>query len=122
MAACGRVTPVTTSKGWQPGEDSDLGTATAEAARLLEALRRWANERGFAAPSAGNVATGSAECKLCPFCQAISTLRDNHPDVIEHLGVAAESLLAAARSVISEPEVRRSQSEPRHVQHIDINE
>jgi hypothetical protein len=46
------------------------------------------------------VATGSADCQLCPVCQLISLLRGTRPEVVAHLTEAAGSLLAAARAVI----------------------
>ncbi len=97
----------------------DLGSAAEEAARLIEALRRWVDDRAASLPP---VATGSAECKLCPFCQLLAVVRDGQPDVFEHLGDATESLFAAARSAITAHERKWSKPTRHDVEHIDIDE
>ena len=98
---------------------ADLGSAAEEAARLIEALRRWVDDRGMSVPP---VATGTAECKLCPFCQLLAMVRDGQPEVFEHLGAAAESLFAAARSAVADHERRWSKPAHDDVEHIDIDE
>jgi hypothetical protein len=97
----------------------DLGSAAEEAARLIEALRRWVDDRGMSVPP---VATGAAECKLCPFCQLLAVLRDGQPEVFEHVGAAAESLFAAARSAIADHERRWSKPAHHDVEHINLDE
>jgi hypothetical protein len=106
-----------------PGEEK-LGSAAEEAAKLAAALQ------DFVRHSTGDrVATGSAECRLCPICQLISLVRDSNPAVVEHLVVAAESLVAAIAATVA-PYQRQDQrkDQPGHrpgrvgVQHIDIDE
>jgi hypothetical protein len=106
-----------------PGEEK-LGSAAEEAAKLAAALQDFARRT-----SADRVATGSAECRLCPICQLISLVRDSNPAVVEHLVVAAESLVAAIAAAVA-PYQRQDQRpygagrSPGHVgvQHIDIDE
>jgi len=81
--------------------DEPLGSAAHEAGRLLDSLREWLDAKGV---SELPLATGSAECKVCPFCLAVSALRDRNPEVVEQLGKAGEALLAALRSALSEHE------------------
>ena len=113
---------MTTNEERGTGAEPPLGSAAEEAARLMEALRRWVDDRGLSVPTMPNVATGSTECKMCPFCQLLSMLRDSQPEVFEHLGTAAESLLAAVRSAIAAHESRWSGPGSRDVEHIDIDE
>jgi hypothetical protein len=67
-----------------------------EAARLAEALTEWARGHGDEIP----VATGSAECRLCPVCQLITLMRQARPETFAHLLDATAALAAAARTVI----------------------
>jgi hypothetical protein len=110
---------VTADDAGSTSSQADLGSASEEAARLIEALRRWVDDRAVSVPP---VATGSAECKLCPFCQLLAVLRDSQPEMFEHLGAAAESLFAAARSAIADHEHRWSKPAHHDVEHIDIDE
>jgi hypothetical protein len=75
----------------------DVGPLSEEAARLVEALSEWA--RGRIGPSAAAVGN-SAECALCPFCQALSLLRQAKPETFAHLLDASAALTAALRSVV----------------------
>jgi hypothetical protein len=77
-----------------------LGTAGNEAARLLDALGQWLGAR--TAESSGwseHVATGSAECRLCPLCRLIALARDTSPELAEHLDDALRSVGSALRLV-----------------------
>ena len=67
-----------------------------EAARLVDALSDWA--RGHAADTP--IATGSAECRLCPICQLLTVMRHTRPETFAHLVDATAALAAAARSVV----------------------
>ena len=95
-----------------------LGNAGEEAARLLEAVRKWVDDRGVSAPP---IATGSAECKLCPICQVLSLLREGQPEVFEHVGHAMDSLMSALRAGISAHENQWSHPRATDVEHIDID-
>jgi hypothetical protein len=77
------------------------GPLADEAARLVEALSEWA--RGHAGDLPGAVSShvgGSAECKLCPFCQALSLLRQARPETFVHLLEASTAFTAALRSIV----------------------
>jgi hypothetical protein len=100
------------------GARPTVGSAAEEAARLVEALRRWVDDRGVSVPGNGDEAS---DCRLCPICQAIAALRKSQPEVVEHLGQAADSLLAAVRAAISEHEAHWSRPAQPDVEHIDID-
>lgn len=84
--------------------EESLGNAAHEAARLVEALGEWL--AGHAPPGGPtwthtgeeSIATGSAECKLCPVCRLIAIARTTSPEVVAHLDDAMRSLLAAVKS------------------------
>ncbi|HET6698228.1 MAG TPA: hypothetical protein VFG88_04005 [Nocardioidaceae bacterium] len=63
--------------------DEPVGSLAEEAAKLFDAL----NE---------HVATGDPECRYCPICRVVSTVRHTSPEVRQHLAGAASSLLEAA--------------------------
>ena len=67
-----------------------------EAARLVEALSEWARGHGEDVP----IATGSAECRLCPLCQVISLMRQARPETFAHLLDATAAFTAAVRTVV----------------------
>jgi hypothetical protein len=101
-----------------PAEDP-IGSAAQEATRLLDSLKQWLDDR---VPGEIPVATGSAECKICPVCLALAALRDRNPDVVEQLSKAGEALLAAARSLITEHEHDWVAGREQGVERIDIDE
>lgn len=68
-----------------------------EAARLLGAAEGWARRRA-ASLDAEHLATGAAECTVCPVCQAVGALRTVRPEAVSHLLDAAASLVAALRA------------------------
>lgn len=77
------------------------GPLADEAARLVEALSEWARGHAGELPSAvSSHVGGSVECKLCPFCQALSLLRQARPETFVHLLEASTALTAALRSVV----------------------
>lgn len=90
-----------------------------EAARLLEVLQEW-----IAGASAGvPLATDSAECRLCPFCQVVHVARTTRPEVYEHLAGAGMELLAALRAGVENHERHwRASGRPDSVEHIDISD
>jgi hypothetical protein len=91
-----------------------VGSAAEEAARLFGAVQDWARARF----DHEHLATGSAECQVCPVCQGIAALRQVRPETVEHLLDAAASLVAALKSTMPPP----SSDFPREsrVQHIDV--
>jgi hypothetical protein len=92
------------------------GPLAEEAARLVEALAEWT--RDHVGPQV--VATGSAECALCPFCQLIGVLRHTQPETFGHLVDASTSLTLALHSVIDG--YGRRASGPTGIQRIDLDE
>ena len=97
-----------------------VGSAAEEAARLFAAAEEWVRTR-----SGGHVdglATGAAECSVCPVCQGISALRQVRPETVEHLLDAAASFVAALRTTVSGHAPPPAGSRPPDVQHIDIRE
>lgn len=95
-----------------------VGSAAEEAARLFEAVQEWAQRSSGAVSD--HVATGSADCVLCPVCQLISLLRETRPEVAMHLAEAASSLLAAVRSAVAAHEQEWSARKGQGVERIDI--
>jgi hypothetical protein len=107
-----------------------------EAAKLLGALSGWAREQaseatdglsGFAAHAAAaahdvneHLATGSAECTVCPVCRTVHAVRQLSPEVKAHLTTAVTSLAHAAAAVMatSQPPADRSSD----VEHIDLGD
>jgi hypothetical protein len=100
-----------------PGPQEPVGSVGEEAAKLLGALSEWARDQGtdYAGSAAGaastfahavrdvneHIATGSADCRYCPVCQAIHVVRSTSPEVREHLSVAASSLMHAAAGLLA---------------------
>ena len=115
-------------------EPHDVGTLGEEAAKLLGALSGWAREHaseagdglsGFASQAATaahdlneHLATGAAECTVCPLCRAISTVRHVSPEVTAHLTAAATSLAQAAAALLAT--APHSTSGTDEVEHIDL--
>jgi hypothetical protein len=91
-----------------------VGSAAEEAARLFAAVQDWARARF----DHEHLATGSAECQVCPVCQGIAALRQVRPETVEHLLDAAASFVAALKSTMPAP----SPDGPRGngVEHIDV--
>jgi hypothetical protein len=93
-----------------------VGSAAEEAARLLSAVQDWAKTRF----DHEHLATGSAECQVCPLCQGVAALRQVRPETVEHLLDAAASLVAAFSTAVPR---RPADREPdAKVQHIDVSE
>jgi hypothetical protein len=103
---------VTTAPGAAPH-----GSVGEEAAKLVEALTEWA--RG-AAGGELPLATGAAECTLCPLCQALSLLRRARPETFAHLADATTSFLAAVRTVVETHDSAAASS--RGVERIDLDD
>jgi hypothetical protein len=97
----------------------EVGSLADEAAKLLGALSGWAREQageageglsGLAAHAAASahdldehLATGSAECTVCPVCRTVHAVRQLSPEVRTHLTAAAASLAQAVAAVMATP-------------------
>ena len=128
--------------------DEPVGTLAEEAAKLFAALSGLAGTAreqgsdlgetvaGFAegwgdrlADGAHDVdehlATGAAECRYCPVCRGVDLLRRTDPEVVLHLGAAAQSLSRAVAAMLATANVeeRRSRrpSGTVDVEHIDLD-
>lgn len=102
-----------------PAGADPIGAAAEEAARLVDALGQWLAARsartGGPVEAGGlnaHLATGSAECRICPLCQLISLARNSSPELSRHLDEAMESLLALARVALDGFERQRAGNRP----------
>jgi hypothetical protein len=116
------------------GEAHDVGSLGEEAAKLLGALSGWAREHageaseglsGLAAQAATSahdlnehLATGSAECTVCPVCRTVHAVRQLSPEVTAHLTSAMASLAQAASAVMATTHPGTAQDGD--VEHIDL--
>ncbi len=83
--------------------DERIGSAAEEAAKLFAAAEHWARNRAGHLLDSEHLATGSAECSVCPVCQGVSVLRGVRPEAVEHLLDAAASLVAALKVAVASP-------------------
>jgi hypothetical protein len=93
-----------------------IGTPGEEALKLLSAVQDWARTRF----DAEHLATGGAECQVCPVCQSVALLRQVRPETVEHLLDATASFVSALKTAVTGPPAP-SDPAPR-VQHIDVRE
>ena len=100
---------------------SEVGSAAEEAVRLFAAVEDWARKKAGHVLDDAHVATGSAECQMCPVCQGIGVLRHVRPEAVEHLLDAAASFVAALRTAVVTPPEPGSRPATR-VQHISVGE
>ena len=112
----------------------EVGSLGEEAAKLLGALSGWAREHveeagdglsGLAAQAAASahdldehLATGSAECTVCPVCRTVHAVRQLSPEVKAHLATAMTSIAQAAAALMSTPDP--GAEDRGHVEHIDL--
>lgn len=75
-----------------------VGSAAEEAAKLFAVVEDWARTRAGGLLDTEHLATGSAECQVCPLCQAIGAARHVRPETVQHLLDAAASFVAALRT------------------------
>ncbi|WP_300676378.1 DUF5304 family protein [Nocardioides sp.] len=75
-----------------------VGSAAEEALRLVGALAGWASEQVGTANE--HLATGSAECTVCPICRTVHAVREVSPEVRDHLVAAGASLIQALTGLI----------------------
>jgi hypothetical protein len=113
----------------------EVGSLAEEAAKLFGALSGWAKDHageasnglsGLAAQAAASahdvnehLATGSAECTVCPICRTVHTVRQLSPEVKTHLAAAFGSLAQAAAAVLATPPPAGDRDE---VEHIDLTD
>ena len=101
------------------GDDAhdDVASFAEEAGKLFEALSGWAQEHageggtglsGLAEQVAASahdlndhLATGAAECTVCPICRGVHAVRQLSPEVKAHLASAAASLVQAATTLMA---------------------
>jgi hypothetical protein len=117
-------------------ESDEVGSLGEEVAKLLGALSGWAREQGVeagdglsglasqAAASAhelnDHLATGAAECTVCPLCRTISAVRQVSPEVTAHLSAAATSLAQAAAAFLAT--APRTPGAAHDVERVDLSE
>ena len=113
------------------GDAPEVGPLAEEAAKLFGALSGWAREHageasdglsGMAAQAASAVhgidehlATGSAECTVCPLCRTVHAVRQLSPEVKAHLTTAAASLAQAAAALLATPEREPARDDVEHI-------
>ena len=113
------------------GDAPEVGPLAEEAAKLFGALSGWAREHageasdglsGMAAQAASAVhgidehlATGSAECTVCPLCRTVHAVRQLSPEVKAHLTTAAASLAQAAAALLATPEREPGRDDVEHI-------
>ena len=102
---------------------NDVGTAAEEAVKLFAAVEDWARRKASHVVDEQHIATGSAECQMCPVCQGIGVLRHIRPEAVEHMLDAAASFVAALKTAVATP---APSDEPARraakVQHISVSE
>lgn len=85
-----------------PGFDHTAhGPLAEEAAKLAEALSKWAGSSasGFLHTTLSGVGE-SSECNVCPLCQLLRIAKGSRPEVFDHLADASASLIAALRAAL----------------------
>lgn len=119
------------------GRDQQVGSLAEEATKLFGALNGWARDQGDGlgdsvsgltghAVSAAHdlndhLATGSAECTVCPVCRTVHAVRQLSPEVKAHLTSAAASLVHAAAGILATA-APASSSHRGGVEHIDLDD
>ncbi len=114
----------------------EIGSLGDEAAKLLGALSGWAREHageagegmsGFATHAAASahevndhLATGAAECTVCPVCRTVNAVRQLSPEVRTHLATAMTSLAQAAAAIMATADSRTDRDGS--VEHIDVGD
>jgi len=122
------------------GDAHGVGSLGDEAAKLLGALSGWAREHageagdglsGLAAHAAASahdlnehLATGAAECTVCPVCRTVHAVRQLSPEVKAHLTTALTSLAHAAAAIMATADPRSEGPGTDHVgvEHIDVGD
>ena len=98
-------------------ESESVGSVGEEAIKLLSALKGWARESGSDYANAASdvaseaassfhslnehIATGGEDCRYCPICQLISSVRETSPEVRQHLSSAGTSFMHAVAGIMA---------------------
>lgn len=107
--------------GEQDGDAEDLGSVAEEAVKLLGALSGWAKDATHDLDQ--HLATGSAECTVCPICRTVHVVRGLSPEVKTQLATAATSLLNAAAGLLATAVPDQADPASRAgVEHIDLDD
>ncbi len=122
----------------EDGADPEVGTLAEETAKLLGALNGWAREQGSGLGASvsdltehataatrgvdAHLATGAAECTMCPVCRAVHAARSLSPEVKIHLASAAASLMHAAAAVLATAVPPEGSGGRGGVEHIDLDD
>jgi hypothetical protein len=106
----------------EPGQSSEVGSVAEEAAKLLGALSEWARDAAHDASQAvdQHLATGAAECTVCPICRTMHAIRGLSPEVKAQLTSAATSLIHAAAGMMATAGSDRADRSG--VEHIDLDD
>lgn len=107
---------MTGGTGAGTGNADAFGSAAEEAARLVDALGQWLAARSASRPGVpidlddlnAHLATGSAECLLCPLCRLISLARQSSPELAQRLDEAMEAVAALVRAAVDGLERHRA--------------
>lgn len=126
----------------QDGPDPDVGSLAEEATKLLGAINDWAREHGSGLGESvsgmsdratdqataaahdlnAHLATGAAECTVCPICRTVHAARHLSPEVKNHLASAAASLMHAAAGILATAVPPTDPASGTGVEHIDLDE
>jgi hypothetical protein len=101
---------------------SEVGSAAEEAVKLFAAVEEWARKKAGHMLDEEHIATGSAECQLCPVCQGIGVLRHVRPEAVEHMLDAAASFVAALKTAVAAPPSDEPARRAARVEHISVGE
>lgn len=116
------------------GEDEPVGSVGEEATKLFLALQDWAREnKGEYAAQAGvfaaaaaevneHIATGGKDCRYCPLCLLISSMRSTSPEVRHHLSSAGSSLLEAVNELMASGRSSREHRAGSPFEKIDLDD
>jgi len=83
----------------EAGTHQTPGSARAEAERLVVAALA-AVQHAASGAQRERLATGSAECCVCPVCRAIAAARDPSPEFAERLAAGAGELAAGVAALL----------------------
>ena len=91
--------------------EQQVGSLAEETARLMDALG-WARGEDGQAHDAHR--EGASSCDYCPLCLVIDRVRATHPETLQHLNSAAQSLMLAATTYLESRQTahRNDSAEP----------
>jgi len=79
---------------------TDPASAREEAERLVAAVLATVSSGSLFGAPTGPVATGSAECCVCPLCRVIAAMRDPNPQFAERVATGAGDFAAGVASLL----------------------